>query len=97
MLIALYRVNKSGHMDYYYIHDYQGHLFAPYTFTAIWGKNLNTGKEKSFTFTTRLEMDEKLRELFIKRVKAGYKMLYSYPPTNNYLDIFDMAKQKEVS
>lgn len=96
MMIALYRITKTGQMDYYYIHDYQGNLFSPYTFTVIWGKDLNTGKERSFTFSTRIEMDEKLRELFNKRVKDGYKLLYSYPQKNNYFHIFENVNRKKA-
>lgn len=89
MMIALYKTNKKGQMNYYYIHDYQGNLFAPYSFTAIWGRNMNSGKEKVFTFETRAAMDAKLKEIFKRRMRDSYKTLYTYPPNNNYQDILD--------
>ena len=97
MLIALYKLNESDEMNYYYIHNYQGHLFSPHTFTAIWGKNQGRGREKSFTFDSDVEMHEKIYELFSKKLKQGFKLLYSYPPQNEYQDILVDLKEQFVS
>jgi hypothetical protein len=82
MIIALYKLKQSGEMSYYYLHDYQGHLFSPYTLTSISGKNFSIGREKTFTFNTQSEMDGKVRELFKQKLLSGYKLLYTYPPAN---------------
>jgi len=96
MMIALYRTAKTGNQEYYYIHDYQGHLFSPHTFTVIWGKDLGVGKERSFTFTNRADMDKKLRELFRSRINIGYKLLYSYPQENSYNEIYTNIARKKA-
>lgn len=97
MLLALYKMNKSKEMDYYYIHNYQDHLFSPHTFTAIWGKNQGRGREKSFTFDSEDEMHEKINDLFYKKVKQGFKLLYSYPPQNEYQEIYTSINNQLVS
>ena len=94
MIVALYKLKLSGEMSYYYMHDYQGHLFSPYTLTSIWGKNFSIGKEKSFTFNTQAEMDEKVRELFREKLLAGYQLLYTYPPSSDFRDIAENTKKK---
>jgi predicted DNA-binding WGR domain protein len=97
MLIALYKMNKSDEMDYYYIHNYQGHLFSPYTFTAIWGKNQGKGREKSFSFDSEDDMHEKINELFLRKLKQGFKLLYSYPPRGEYQELFSSISSQLVS
>ena len=97
MLIALYKMNKSNEMSYYYIHNYQGHLFSPHTFTAIWGKNQGKGREKSFTFDSEQEMHDKINELFINKLRDGFKLLYTSPSQNQYEDIFTGLKEQLVS
>jgi hypothetical protein len=94
MIIALYKLKESGEMGYYYLHDYQGHLFSPYTLTSIWGKNFSMGKEKSFTFNTQSEMDAKVRELFKEKLLAGFKLLYTYPPSSALSEIANTLKEK---
>jgi predicted DNA-binding WGR domain protein len=96
VIIALYKVTNDE-ISYYYIHDYQGHLFSPYTFTAIWGRNLSMGHEKSFTFTSQNEMDSKINDLFKTKLKQGFKLLYTYPPHNDYQDMFVHLAEKQVS
>ncbi|MBN1698472.1 MAG: WGR domain-containing protein [Spirochaetales bacterium] len=97
MIIALYKITSHDEISYYYIHDYQGHLFSPYTFTAIWGKNLSMGKEKSFSFSTQSDMDKRIHELFKTKLKQGFKLLYTYPPRNDYQDMFIHLAEKQVS
>ncbi len=73
---------------YYTMHDRQGNLFSPYTFTSVWGTVLQSGREKVFTFDSRKEMDKKLRYLIKKRIASGYKVLYSFSRNSAYTEIF---------
>jgi predicted DNA-binding WGR domain protein len=88
MVIALYKTDEAIGISYYYIHTYQGHLFSRFSFTAVWGKNLNKGKEMNFSFDTKNEMENRLQELLRSKLDAGFKLLYSYPHTNQYENIF---------
>lgn len=78
MMITLYRADSKGGTHYYTLHDRQGHLFSPFTFTVAWGRKLSIAREKSYQFDTRPEMDEKIRNLLQGKFKAGYRVLYSY-------------------
>ena len=78
MLVTFYRHDEEGNPYYYAVHDRQRHLFASYSFTVSWGAELSAGREKVYTFSTRAEMDEKLREIIELRVGDGYRVLYSY-------------------
>jgi predicted DNA-binding WGR domain protein len=78
MMITLYRIDARGASHYYNIHDRQGHLFSPFSFTVSWGKNLSMTREKPFQFSSQPEMDDKVRELLAAKFKAGYRVLYSY-------------------
>ena len=78
MLVTFYRTDEETEPYYYAVHDRQGNLFAPYSLTVTWGTELSAGREKVYTFTTRAELDEKLREIIDQRLKDGYRVLYSY-------------------
>ena len=88
MTITFYK-QSAGSVRYYTMHDRQGHLFSPYTFTSVWGTVLQSGREKVFVFNSRQEMDKKLRFLIKKRSKSGYKVLYSFSRGNEYAEIFN--------
>ena len=83
---------SDGSIRYYSIHNRQPHFFSRYSFTAIWGMDQSTGREKVYTFNTRREMDSKLREIFNDRIARGYKVLYSYAKLKKYRELF-----KEIS
>lgn len=78
MLITFYRTDSNSEPYYYALHDRQGHLFSPYSFTVTWGAELSVGREKVYTFASREEMDAKLREIIDQRLRDGYRVLYSY-------------------
>lgn len=78
MLVTFYRTTEDTSPYYYAVHDRQGNLFAPYSLTVTWGTELSAGREKVFTFTTRGELDAKLREIIDQRLRDGYRVLYSY-------------------
>jgi predicted DNA-binding WGR domain protein len=78
MLVTFYRTNEEAAPYYYAVHDRQGNLFAKYSLTVTWGSELSAGREKVYTFSSRSELDAKLREIIDERLRDGYRVLYSY-------------------
>jgi predicted DNA-binding WGR domain protein len=78
MMVTLYKPDKTGRMRYYSISNRQGNLFSPFTFTVTWGVALSAGRERQYVFESQQDLDQKLRELVNSRLKAGYKVLYTF-------------------
>ena len=97
MLITLYRTNDAGRIDYYTITDRQGHLFASYSLTVSWGRALSAGREKSYVFETRPQMDAKLRQLIRNRVSRGYRVLYTFFRNHDYDHLRPALRRVSVS
>ncbi len=97
MLITFYRSDSSDEPHFYSIHDRQPSLFGEHAFTVIWGRALRKGREKVYTFTSRDELDEKLRELISIRIREGYRVLYSYFRKDEYQQIRSAIKNVEAS
>lgn len=95
MTITFYKKTKTG-SRYYTMHDRQGNLFTPYTFTSVWGNVIESGRQRVFTFNSRDEMNRKLRFLMGKRIKSGYKVLYSFSRNNTYTEIFNYIKDLQA-
>ena len=95
MTITFYKQSAVS-TRYYTIHDRQGHLFSPYTFTSVWGTVLHSGREKVFVFNSRKEMDKKLRFLIKKRIESGYKVLYSFSRGSTYTEIFESIRNVQA-
>lgn len=77
-MVTLYKPDKTGRMRYYSISNRQGNLFSPFTFTVTWGVALSAGRERQYVFESQQDLDQKLRELVNSRLKAGYKVLYTF-------------------
>lgn len=84
MIILLRKTTPKGNHFYYTLHDRQAGLFQEYTLTAIWGSSPDGGREKVYSFSNPEKLDEKLRELISRRLRSGYKVLYSYSRDKNY-------------
>ncbi len=95
MTITFYKQSAVS-TRYYTMHDRQGHLFSPYTFTSVWGTVLQSGREKVFVFNSRKEMDKKLRFLIKKRIESGYKVLYSFSRGSTYTEIFESIRDVQA-
>ena len=93
-MITFYKTMNDASLRYYSIHDRQSHLFARYSFSAIFGMDQGSGRERVYTFQTRREMDTKLREIFNERTSRGYKVLYSYAKLDRYKSMFKEVGQK---
>lgn len=87
MMVTLYKKHHQGQPYYYTVHDRQGSLFAPFTLTIMWGKKLDRPREKVITFTTHEEMNLKIRVILDKKLREGYRVLYSYFRPNEDEDL----------
>ena len=74
----MFRTDPDGTIRYYSLHDRQPLLTARYALTIAWRTGEGREREKVYGFDTLAEMDKKIRELFGRRVKKGYKLLYSF-------------------
>jgi predicted DNA-binding WGR domain protein len=84
MIILLRKTTPKGTCYYYTLHDRQAGLFEHYTLTSMWGSSPDGGRQKAYSFTSTRELDEKLRQLMNRRLRSGYKVLYSYSRSENY-------------
>lgn len=96
MMITLYKVGPYGDINYYTVHDRQKHLFGKYSFTVVYGKNLQIGRESFYSFDSRKEMDKNLRKKFNGRIENGYTVLYAYPKPSTYINLYEEQKQKHA-
>lgn len=96
-MITFYKTDKRGQIRYYSIDDRQGNLFSPHTFSVHAGAAMTVGREKAYIFSSRREMDAKLRELIDSRIKDGYRVLYSYFRNNEYAELRPVLKRAQVS
>jgi len=95
MTITLRRTSNNGKHYYYTIHDRQSGLFMHYTLTVVWGPRVDRGRQKLYTFNTRMEQDTALRFLIAKRINAGYQIFYSYARKRSYLKVFhEFSKER---
>lgn len=78
MIITLYAKARDGRLRYYTIHDRQPSLESPYTLTAAWRAENSREREWRYFFKTSNEMNRKIRTLFRKTARRGYKLLYSF-------------------
>ena len=78
MIITLYRTGADGKTHYYTIHDRQPVLDAPYAICASWRIGLGKERERLHRFETLLERDTMIRRLISRRVRGGYKILYTF-------------------
>ncbi len=97
MMITFYKTDAARRLYYYCISDRQRHLFSRYSFTVSWGVALTQGREKIFTFETEEEKQRKLEEVIAHRVRAGYKVLYTYFRRDEYGSLRGALRGRQVS
>ena len=97
MMITFYKTNVEGTSFYYSMHDRQGNFFSTHTFTVHWGHALDRGRAYTYSFASRGEMDEKIRQIIRERLKTGYRVLYSYFRPAEAPDIEPILKKYYVS
>jgi hypothetical protein len=78
MIITLYKVGSDGKTHYYTVHDRQPVLDAPYAICASWRIGLGKEREKLHRFEALVDRDKMIRRLIARRVKDGYRILYTF-------------------
>ncbi len=74
----MFRTDPDGVIRYYSLHDRQPLLTARYALTIAWRTGEGRDREKIYGFDTLAEMDRKIRQLFGRSARKGYKLLYSF-------------------
>jgi predicted DNA-binding WGR domain protein len=97
MMITLYRIDEHERIRYYSISDRQGDLFSSYTFTVSWGLAVSAGQERVYAFDSQEEMDGKLREFIARRLKSGYRVLYTFFRTGEYRSLQGVLRGARAS
>ncbi len=92
MLITLYKKAEDGRLHFYTIHDRQPVLTARYALTAAWRVGDGKERERVYPFDTVADMDRKIRELFTRRIRDGYRLLYSFSRNPHHLPEVDDAR-----
>ncbi len=78
MIITLYKVGKDEKTYYYTVHDRQPVLDAPYAICASWRVGLGKERERLHRFEALADRDKMIRRLIARRIKDGYKILYTF-------------------
>jgi hypothetical protein len=78
MIITLFRVGADGRTYYYTVHDRQPVLDAPYAICASWRIGMGKERERLHRFETLADRDRMIRRLIARRIKDGYKILYTF-------------------
>jgi predicted DNA-binding WGR domain protein len=96
MMITFYKAGSRG-TYYYSVHDRQGNLFTPYSFTVVWGRGSSSGKEKVHSFASQEAMDKRLQSLVRRKIDQGYTLLYSYIREDNHRDLARTLRRMKAS
>ncbi|MBN2873717.1 MAG: WGR domain-containing protein, partial [Spirochaetales bacterium] len=78
MMITLYKTDDDASIRYYAMHDRQPLLTAPFALTVVWWPANGRGREKIYGFDSAASMDKKLRQLFSRKIREGYVVLYRF-------------------
>ncbi|HOZ71720.1 MAG TPA: hypothetical protein PLQ29_06150 [Spirochaetales bacterium] len=78
MIITLYRPSAEGPIRYYTIHDRQPLLTARYSLTIAWRTGEGREREKVYGFDTLADKDKKIKQVFARKTRDGYSLLYSF-------------------
>ena len=78
MIITMYRTGEDGRLRYYTLHDRQPVMGHPYALTVAWRTGNGAEREKLYVFDSLAEMDRKIRQVFGRRIRDGYRLLYSF-------------------
>lgn len=78
MIITMYRTGEDGRLRYYTLHDRQPVMGHPYALTVAWRTGNGAEREKLYVFDSLADMDRKIRQVFGRRVRDGYRLLYSF-------------------
>ena len=95
-MLAFYKRGRADQLQYYYLHDYQGTLYAQHAFTTLWGKGERQGRKAEHSFEDSGEMDRKIRDIVRRRIRDGYRLFYAYPVANHYHSFYYSLLRKQA-
>lgn len=78
MIITLYKTGADGRTLYYTIHDRQQVLDAPFALCAAFRVGMGRERERLHRFESLADRDRMIRSLMARRLKDGYRLLYSF-------------------
>jgi len=100
MIITMYKPGANGSIRYYTIHDRQPLLTAKYALTIAWRADEGRECEKIYGFDTAADRDKKIRQIFGRKTKDGYALLYSFirerAPIKDAVAASDVAAREAV-
>jgi len=78
MMITLFKPGMDGSIRYCSIHDRQPLLTARYALTIAWRTGNGHEREKIYGFDSLTGLDRKLKQVFTRRIREGYSLLYTF-------------------
>ncbi|MGO8695337.1 MAG: hypothetical protein ACLQMF_16875 [Rectinemataceae bacterium] len=78
MIITLIKTAKDGRLHYYTVHDRQPALDAPFALCSAWRIGMGRERERLYRFQSVTERDRMIRTLVSRRIRDGYRLLYSF-------------------
>ncbi|HUX38079.1 MAG TPA: hypothetical protein VMV44_09290 [Rectinemataceae bacterium] len=78
MIVTLMKHGKDGRLLYYTIHDRQQSLTSPHALTTLFRTGAGREREKHYDFDSLAAMDALIKSLLARRIKDGYRILYSW-------------------
>lgn len=78
MIITLYKAGQDGRTRYYTIHDRQLVFDAPFALCAAFRIGMGRERERLHRFQSLAARDRAIRALVAKRLKDGYRLLYTF-------------------
>jgi len=78
MIVTLMKHGKDGRLLYYTIHDRQQSLTSLHALTTLFRTGSGREREKHYDFETLADMDVMIRALLSRRIRDGYRVLYSW-------------------
>ena len=97
MIITLCKAGSDGRMLYYTIHDRQQVFDAPFALSAAFRVGLGRERERIHRFDTLADRDKMIRSLISRRIKDGYRLLYTFSRSgfsqdNGLAEVLDVAR-----
>jgi len=81
MIITLYKAASDGKTLYYTIHDRQQVLDSPFALCAAFRVGMGRERERLHRFDSLAARDRMIRSLIARRLKDGYRLLYTFSRT----------------
>ncbi|MDA8411142.1 MAG: hypothetical protein M0001_12215 [Treponema sp.] len=97
MIVTLMKHGKDGRLLYYTIHDRQQSLTSPHALTTLFRTGSGRERERHYDFETLSRMDAMIRSLLSRRIRDGYRLLYSWSRDANWGEAPGSAEARAAS